>query len=156
MLGFGLVALMQALFWATGADRAPPYREVQLVSLAATLALLAGLALGRDAMVAAGFAVNLLTRILQPVLGVTRLPLWITAILALGWALALVATMRGRAAGAGVWVLGAGHALALLLAWGRFDAAIALALGAAGLFLAAWNMPGGASASPGAREGRTG
>lgn len=139
-IGFALVALMQLIFFLTGGDRPFPYKPVQLLSVAGTLAIVWGAWRGDDTAMAVGFGVNLLTRVLQPVLGLTRLPVWSTAILAVGWTWALANAARGRSARAGVWVLGAGHFLASFTAIGRTTAFLALGIGAVGLFLAAPNM----------------
>lgn len=136
-LGFGLVALMQAVFLAAGSDRPFPYREVQVVSLLGTLALVWGAWRGHDLSLAVGFGVNLFTRVLQPILGLTRLPLWATAILVVGWTWAFAESLRGRNPKVGLWILGIGHFLAMLTLFARLTATLALGLGAIGLFLAA-------------------
>ena len=139
-IGFTLVALMQLIFLLTGGDRAFPYQEVQALSLAGTIALVWGAWRQHDMALAGGFAVNLFTRVLQPLLGVTRLPLWSTAILVLGWTWALAQAARGRDARIGVWILGLAHFLAALTTFARLTSTIALGLGAVGLFLAAPNL----------------
>lgn len=139
-LGFSLVALMQLIFLVTGGDRAFPYQEVQALSLAGTIAIVWGAWSGHDTALAGGFAVNLFTRVLQPLLGVTRLPLWSTAILVLGWTWALAQAARGRDPRMGVWILGVAHFLAALTSFARLTSTIALCLGAVGLFLAAPNF----------------
>lgn len=136
-LGFGLLGLMQAVFLLTGSDRPFPYREVQVVSLFGTLALVWGAWREHDVSLAVGFGVNLFTRVLQPILGVTRLPMWATAILVVGWTWAFAESLRGRNPKVGLWILGIGHFLAMLTAFGRLTATFALALGSIGLFLAA-------------------
>ena len=139
-MGFALVALMQLLFLVNSGDRAFPYKEVQVLSLAGTIAIVWGIATGRDVALIVGLAVNLFTRVLQPLLGVTRLPLWATAILILGWTWALASTLRGRDARIGIWILGIGHFLSMLTAFARTASVIALGIGAMGLFLAAPNF----------------
>ncbi|HET6404414.1 MAG TPA: hypothetical protein VFH78_07195 [Candidatus Thermoplasmatota archaeon] len=146
--GFVLLALMQLIFLATGSDRPFPYSEVQVLSLMGTLALVWGAWSGTSLALAVGFGVNLVTRVLQPVLGVTRLPAWATALLVVGWAWAFLATLRGRDPRGGVWVLAAAHFLAALVSFGRLTAAIALCLGAIGLFLAAPNLMARPSPAP--------
>lgn len=135
--GFVLVALMQLVFLVTAGDRPFPYREVQVVSLLGTVALVWGAWSARDVLLTAGLAVNLFTRVLQPILGVTRLPVWITAILVVGWIWALARSARGRSPKAGLWLLGLGHFVAALTAFSRLTALLALSLGAVGFFLAA-------------------
>lgn len=139
-IGFVFVALMQLVFLVTAGDRPFPYREVQVVSLVGTLVLVWGAWTGRDVGLAVGFGVNLFTRVLQPILGITRLPLWTTAILAIGWAWATVQAARGRSPAVGFWILGVGYALAMLTVFSRFGAAMALGLSAVGFFLAAPNV----------------
>lgn len=155
-LGFVLVALMQLIFLLTGNDRPFPYKEVQVISIAGTLAIAWGAWKEHDMAMAGGFAANLFTRILQPLLGLTRLPLWSTAILAVGWTWALAESARGRNPKIGVWILGIAHFLSMLTAFSRFWAALGLALGAVGLFLAAPNLrrERGSLGSEGVREGQ--
>lgn len=136
-LGLALVALMQVSFLLTGFGRRFPYQEVQVLSIVGTLVAAYGLATGRNVALAVGLGINLVTRVLQPILGVTRLPLWATAILALGWAWGAAQAARGRSPAAGFWVLGVGHALAMLLTFSRLASSVALGLGAVGFFLAA-------------------
>lgn len=152
VFGLILVALMQIVFFVTGGDRAFPYREVQAVSFIATLAMVWGTMRGVPTALAVGAGVNLVMRVLQPVLGLTRLPLWTNALLALGWAWILADAARGRAPKAGLYVLGAAHFVSALVAESRLSAFLALCMGAIGLLLAAPSL----TAWPGRPEGRTG
>lgn len=135
--GFLLVTAMQVIFFATGGDRPFPYREVQALSILGTLAMAWGALRGEMLPLALGAGVNLLARVLQPLLGLTRLPLWANALLSLGWAWMLLDASRGSAARAGAWLLGAAHFLAALTATARLLSVFALCLGAVGLLLAA-------------------
>lgn len=143
VLGIALVAIMQLVFALTSGDRPFPYREVQVVSIVGTLVLAWGVARGRTGAMVAGAAVDLVTRVLQPLLGLTRLPLWLNLLFSLGWAWMVLDAGRGRAPRAGLWVLGLGHALAMLTAGARMTAFLALGLGAIGFFLAAPNVAAG-------------
>lgn len=136
-IGFALMAAMQLIFLLTGADRSFPYREVQLVSLAGTLLLVWGAARHNDVALAVGFGVNLFTRILQPILGITRLSLWLNVVLSVAWTWAFADALRGRAPKAGLWILGFAHFVAALTAISRLASFLALCLGAIGCFLAA-------------------
>lgn len=151
-VGLVLVALMQAFFFLSGSDRPFPYRELQIVSVAATLAMAYAIARGTTFPFAVGAGVNLVTRALQPVLGLTRLPFWANALLMLGWAWALAESARGRTPRAALWILALAHFVSALTASGRFSSLAALMLGAIGLLLAAPNL----SAWPGTPKGRIG
>lgn len=138
---FLLVAAMQVYFFLTGFDRPFPYQEVQVVSFLASIACVWGAWSEHRLAFALGLGVNLVARLLQPILGVTRLPLWSSAILTAGWAIACVQAARGRDASAGAWLLALGHVLAMLTATERLGSMMALGVGAIGLFLAAPNLP---------------
>ena len=144
VFGLLLVAAMQLIFLATGGDRPAPYREIQALSIAATATIAWGAWRGHHLAMAAGSALDLLARLLQPLLGLTRLPLWANALLALGWALACLQSARRRDPAAGLWILGAAHFLAATISLSRLTAAAALTIGAAGCFLAAANVGRGA------------
>lgn len=141
-VGLVLVALMQGYFFVTGSDRPFPYREVQLVSVVATLAMAFSASRGPMLAFAVGAGVNFVTRVLQPILGLTRLALWANVLLALGWGVACAQAARGRSPALGLWILAIGHALSMLTAFGRMGSAVALGVGAIGLFLAAPHVRG--------------
>lgn len=156
--GFVLVAIAQVMFLIMGGDRPAPYREVQAVSILATLAIVAGLGTQRAPLIVGGLAANALMRLLQPILGLTRLPITLNLLLLVGWILAAERVFRGRDPRAGLWILAIAHAISMLFAIGRLGAAVALALAGIGLFLAAPNMGRheGPIASRDAREDRNG
>jgi hypothetical protein len=147
VLGLGLVAVMQLIFALTGSDRPASYVPIQLASAGASLAAAYGLARldrGGGPWMTIGFAINLVTRILQIVLGLSKLALWINVALiaAFGLAMGYAATWangRGRPGKLRVAlvVLAIVHFIAMLDALSRLNAAIGLALGTAGFSMAA-------------------
>lgn len=150
--GLGLVALMQLVFLLTAGDRPTPYAEVQALSLVATLAAAYGASrLGERpgmTIMAAGLGVNALMRVVQFVFGLSRLPMLVGLAFLAGFALAsfLCATWssapeaQARRLRFAFWLLALAHFVAMLVALSRFNAALGLALGAAGFALAAPNV----------------
>lgn len=138
---------MQVWFAFTGADRPAAYVPVQVLSAAGTVAGALGLARldrGGAPWIATGMGLNVVGRLLQVVLELTRLPLWLNVALALGfgfamvvaiaWALGRPRTSRLQLAFA---LLALVHFLSMLWALSRLSAAFGLALGAAGFAMAA-------------------
>ncbi|HUR68472.1 MAG TPA: hypothetical protein VM370_04440 [Candidatus Thermoplasmatota archaeon] len=150
--GFALVTLMFVVFFLTAAGRPFPYREVQVVATLGAVALVVGAMQGSASMLAAGFGVNVLTRATQIAMGLSRLPLALNVALAAGWIWACVQAARGGSVKGALWFLAFVHVASLVTALSRFEASVGLALGAAGLFLAAPNMGAEAARSVGKRE----
>lgn len=157
--GLVLTALMQGIFLLTGTARGPLYLALQGVGLVGSLAAAWGLLRGPRALVAAGLGANAVTRALHVVLGLTRLPLWLNALLFVGYlGGALGAGLsRPRLLRLGLWLAFIGYAVSAMsaLSGGRLEALVALTLGAVGMSLAAPNAED-VSASPGTPEGRSG
>lgn len=149
--GLLLVVAMQATFVATGGDRGPVYVAVNAVGLVAAGAMVAGAWRFPDAtalrLLGGGLVAQALLRGLNVALGLTRLPVWDSALILAGWALAgasalawSFAPQRPRSGlRLGLQVAGAGYflALAVTLASGRISAILALLGGTLGLLLAA-------------------
>lgn len=155
--GLALTATMQVIFAATAGDRPFPYLEIQILAVLASLAAAWGLwrqatPAGRT-WLAVGLGVNALMRFAQIAMGLSRLPLLINLALLAGYVLAAIAAAqwaRGSALAPGrltvaLWLLAGAYFLSLLFAISRMTAAIALALGTAGMALAAPNLDGKAA-----------
>lgn len=147
MAGLGLVVAMQMWFALTAVGRPPAYLPVQAFSALGTLAAAWGLARlerGGAAWIAAGLGVNVLGRLLQLALQLTRLPIWLNVAFALAFGFAMLVAIawatgrprlpRLRLAFA---LLAFVHFLAMLHALARLEAAIGLALGTAGFAMTA-------------------
>lgn len=152
-VGMGLTAAMQAIFFATGAERGPIYMVVQALVTVASLAAVVGLARRPPsaALLAAGLAGNAALRLLQTLTELSRLPLWVNLLLFAGYALAAVgaATWAARTqadplrwARLGMWLVGVGYFVAIFdaLGGGRLPAVLALLLGCIGTLLVAPNL----------------
>lgn len=154
--GLALTALMQVVFLATGSDRPFPYREIQGLAIAGSLAAAFGVsrldaASGR-AWLAIGMGVNALMRLAQIAMGLSRLPLVLNLALLAGYAAATAIAILWNVGSApsaqpprmrlAMWLLAGAYFLSLLTALSRLAASFGLALGAAGFALAAPNLRG--------------
>lgn len=139
------MALMQGIFWWHGAGRDFPYREVQAFAVGASVLAIFGVVGGRPVLFAWGLGLNAFLRLLQPVLGITRLPLWLNVLMIVGWLVACVRVARREDAQVGLWVLGAAHVFAMLWVLSALVPAVALLLGAVGFLVAAPHVRGRAA-----------
>jgi hypothetical protein len=155
VIGFGTVALAQIVFVVTGGDRGPTYVAVNALSLAAILscAFVARRLPARRAVVGVGAALLAMgvLRILNVVLGTTRVALWISFGMAAGWILAGASalvwaadetTPRDALVRAGLYVVGFGYfaSLAGAVSQGRVSAILGILLACIGLLVAAPNV----------------
>lgn len=144
--GLALVGVMQVYFVLTGRDRPVAYGPVQGLSALATFGAAYGLSrldAGGAPWLAIGFGVNALTRVLQVVLDLTRLPPSLNFVVAAAYVLAAV--VAGMDAGkphrhgrvrAAIGVLAAAHFIFMLAALSVLSASFGLAMEVAGLALA--------------------
>lgn len=152
VLGLAMVTLMGATFVATGGDRGGLYVAVNTLSVAAALAATVGAArfparVGL-ALLAGGLLGQALLRGLNVLLDLTRLPVWDSALILVGWAVAGGAALAWAARPEtprpgglrwGLYLAGVGYFLALMvtLASGRLASQAALLVGTLGLLMAA-------------------
>lgn len=145
--GLALVGVMQLYFVLMGRDRPAAYGPVQGLSALATFGAAYGLSRldrGGAPWLAIGLGVNALTRVLQVVLDLTRLPPSLNFLVAGAYLLAaIVAGMdagkphrHGRVRTA-LWALTAAHFVFFLAALSVLTAAFGLAMEVAGFALAA-------------------
>lgn len=165
-LGLALTALMQVVFFLTAGDRPFPYAEIQILAVLASAAAAFGAWRGEAGVgwLAAGLGVNALARFAQIAMGLSRLPLTLNLALLAGytggalfaalWARRPAEPAHAARTRAALWLLAAAYFLSTLTALSRLTAAFALAVGAAGMALAAPNV--GLSASRATPEGRSG